>query len=289
MPNAFIDIAAGTCGGIAQTLTGHPFNTVKVRLQTSNAFSGGMDCFRTLVKKEGLLGLYKGVSSPLVGLGAVNAVLFMANEFAKRHLADEQGHLSMPRIVAAGVFAGLAQTTVVCPFELVMVRLQTQFIQFEGKQVYKGPVDCAKQLINAGGLRGIYQGMGSTMIREVPNYACFLGGYEFAKRTLTQLNNGKETGLVQLFAGGIAGIVAQLAQLPFDVIKSRIQTSLAPQSFLQTTKALVKSDGVMGFYKGLGPVLLRAFPANAATFFAFEFAKKHLEASFAPKKEMLFA
>lgn len=28
------DVFAGTCGGIAVTLVGHPFDTIKVRLQT---------------------------------------------------------------------------------------------------------------------------------------------------------------------------------------------------------------------------------------------------------------
>eukprot|EP01029_Cantina_marsupialis_P009837 TRINITY_DN226_c0_g1_i1.p1 TRINITY_DN226_c0_g1~~TRINITY_DN226_c0_g1_i1.p1 ORF type:complete len:284 (-),score=47.36 TRINITY_DN226_c0_g1_i1:363-1214(-) len=280
MPNTFINIAAGTCGGIAQTLTGHPFNTLKVRLQTSNAFSGPMDCLRTLVKKEGAMAVYKGVSSPLVGLGAINAVLFMANEFAKQHLTNDQGYLSMPRVVAAGVFAGLAQSFVVCPFELVMVRLQTQFVHFNGRKVYTGPIDCAKKLIHNNGIKGIYQGMGSTIIREIPECGTFLAGYEYAKRLLMKYNHGRDNSGIQLLAGGFAGVFSQVVQLPFDTVKSRIQTSLQPESFVKKTKALIKSDGFMGFYKGLGPVLLRAFPANAATFVAFEFTKKHLEERF---------
>jgi len=48
---------------------GHPFDTIKVRLQTSDnaQFKGPLDCVLQTVRKEGLAGLYKGATPPLVG------------------------------------------------------------------------------------------------------------------------------------------------------------------------------------------------------------------------------
>ena len=48
---------------------GHPFDTIKVRLQTSekSQFKGPLDCLLQTVRKEGLRGLYKGATPPLVG------------------------------------------------------------------------------------------------------------------------------------------------------------------------------------------------------------------------------
>lgn len=45
------------------------FDTVKVRLQTSerSQFRGPLDCVLQTVRKEGLAGLYKGATPPLVG------------------------------------------------------------------------------------------------------------------------------------------------------------------------------------------------------------------------------
>jgi solute carrier family 25 (mitochondrial carnitine/acylcarnitine transporter), member 20/29 len=60
------DFLAGTFSGVAQVLVGHPFNTLKVRLQTSSRYKGGMDCFKTTMKEEGFRGLYKGIGPPLV-------------------------------------------------------------------------------------------------------------------------------------------------------------------------------------------------------------------------------
>jgi hypothetical protein len=59
---------------------GHPFDTVKVRLQTTDTsqFKGPLDCLLQTVRKEGFTGLYKGASPPLVGW------MFMDSMYARR-------------------------------------------------------------------------------------------------------------------------------------------------------------------------------------------------------------
>ena len=48
---------------------GYPFDSVKVRLQASQrgTYSGPADCFRHILRSEGIRGLYRGLSVPLVG------------------------------------------------------------------------------------------------------------------------------------------------------------------------------------------------------------------------------
>lgn len=61
---------AGTVAGIAVCLVGHPFDTLKVRLQTQPVdkpvYKGLADCFLKTLKWEGLGGLYKGVGKFLI-------------------------------------------------------------------------------------------------------------------------------------------------------------------------------------------------------------------------------
>ncbi|CAI5943720.1 unnamed protein product [Closterium sp. NIES-65] len=85
-------------------------------------------------------------------------------------------------------------------------------------------------------------------------------------------------------SGGIAGIVFWSAVLPFDVIKTRIQTadaSASPESLrmLSQCKAILRESGVRGFYAGLLPTLTRAFPANAAAVVAWELTSRLLGVS----------
>ncbi len=62
---------------------------------------------------------------------------------------------------------------------------------------------------------------------------------------------------------------------PQDVLKSRIQMDASPSNarkpLLAYARDIVHGEaGWRGFAKGLSPTLLRAFPANAATFLAYE-------------------
>ena len=47
----------------------HPFDTIKVRLQTApkSQFSGPVDCLMQTLRKEGVNGIYKGATPPLIG------------------------------------------------------------------------------------------------------------------------------------------------------------------------------------------------------------------------------
>ena len=78
--DALKDIGAGTCGGIAQVVVGHPLDTIKVRLQAQSShnpiYNGMIDCIQKTIKGEGYKALYKGAMAPLVGSCFMNMVLF---------------------------------------------------------------------------------------------------------------------------------------------------------------------------------------------------------------------
>jgi solute carrier family 25 carnitine/acylcarnitine transporter 20/29 len=64
-------LVAGAAGGVCAVVVGHPFDLVKVRMQTAQkgVYSGAMDVVRKTVAREGLVrGMYAGVSAPLVGV-----------------------------------------------------------------------------------------------------------------------------------------------------------------------------------------------------------------------------
>lgn len=76
----------------------------------------------------------------------------------------------------------------------------------------------------------------------------------------------------------LAGQIAWAASIAPDSIKTVIQTSEAPLSIRETARAIVRSKGIRGLFAGLGVALVRAFPANAALFVGYEYAKAALSA-----------
>jgi solute carrier family 25 carnitine/acylcarnitine transporter 20/29 len=80
----------------------------------------------------------------------------------------------------------------------------------------------------------------------------------------------------------MAGVAMWTIAIPPDVIKSRLQSAPAGtySGFTDCVKKTIKADGPSALFKGLGPAMLRAFPANAATFLGVEYSMKAMNLVF---------
>ena len=59
---------------------------------------------------------------------------------------------------------------------------------------YKGPLDCAMQILRAEGIQGLYRGLSSTLLRELPGNFAMFGGYECVKYGVPEMNGGMSIG-----------------------------------------------------------------------------------------------
>jgi solute carrier family 25 (mitochondrial carnitine/acylcarnitine transporter), member 20/29 len=154
--------------GCAGLLVGHPFDTVKVHLQTQDyknpLYRGTYDCLKKIIQKESVRGLYRGISSPLASISVLNAIVFGVYGNVQRKTSDPD---SLFAHFCAGSAAGLSQTFICSPMELVKTRLQ---IQNNHKTSIKhdGPVACLKHIWRHEGHRGVFKGLGITAFRDVP-------------------------------------------------------------------------------------------------------------------------
>lgn len=262
--------------------TGQPFDIVKVRLQTSTAYPSALSAATSIYKNEGALAFYKGTLTPLLGIGACVSIQFGAFHSARRWL--EQRHpagttLSYGEYYAAGAFAGLANSALSGPIEHVRIRLQTQ-PHGAGQRLYSGPWDCVRKLCAQGGVGGgLYRGQAVTLLREAQAYGVWFLAFEWLMNADAARNKVERKEIASYkvaFYGGLAGEALWLASYPLDVVKSKMQTDGFGASgqkyktmrdcFAQTWRA----EGARGFWKGIGPTLLRAMPVSAGTFAVVE-------------------
>ncbi|XP_052129765.1 mitochondrial basic amino acids transporter [Frankliniella occidentalis] len=265
-----LDFFAGCVGGCAGVLVGHPFDTIKVRLQTQDParprYAGTLHCLRTMVAEESVRGLYKGVTSPLAGVSLVNALVFGVYGNVQRQLdaASPGSSSSLACHALAGGAAGAVQSVACSPVELAKTRLQ---LQADGAAVqYKGPVDCLQQMFRTEGVRGVYRGFWPTLAREVPAFSVYFASYEWMTRGDAQVPTWR-----LLLAGGLAGTFSWVLTYPVDVVKSRVQADGlhgAPRyrGALHCLSASMAAEGPGFLFRGLSSTILRAFPTNAATF-----------------------
>ncbi len=237
-----------------------------------------------------VVGLYKGMTSPLYGLAAINAIVFGVQGNVLRRMADSNSLVSHG--IAGGV-AGFAQCIICSPMELAKTRMQIQgrgesrraYHSRSHEADYKGPVNCLKRIYRYEGIRGVYRGFLLTVARETPGFSAYFMSYEYLCRLFAKeefvSEADKELGVFTLlFAGGVAGMCAWLVSYPIDVIKSKIQADKTNvyKNVTDCVRKTYQEGGVSAFGTGLCSTLLRAFPVNAATFATVAWVLRALKA-----------
>lgn len=152
------------------------------------------------------------MSSPMVGVAAVNAIIFGVYGNIQRKLPDPDSLMSH---FIAGTAAGLFQSFICSPMEMVKTRIQIQ----SGNQ-YKSPMDCLSHIYKTEGFRGVFRGLNITLLREGPGFGSYFVAYEYLTR---RESTEPISTFHMLMAGGTAGALSWLLAYPVDVIKSRIQ------------------------------------------------------------------
>ncbi|KAJ4300114.1 carnitine transporter [Collariella sp. IMI 366227] len=288
---------AGGFGGVCAVVVGHPFDLVKVRLQTAEkgVYSSAIDVVRKSVAKDGLRrGLYAGVSAPLVGVTPMFAVSFWGYDLGKSIVRSTStigpdGNLSIAQISAAGFFSAIPMTAITAPFERVKVILQVQgqkTLAPGEKPKYAGGMDVVRQLYREGGVRSVFRGSAATLARDGPGSAAYFAAYEYIKKMLTPRDpvTGETSGKLSLTAitcaGAGAGVAMWIPVFPIDTVKSRLQTAEGNVTIGGVVKSLYARGGYRAFFPGFGPALARAVPANAATFLGVELAHQAMNKVF---------
>ncbi|KAB8255360.1 mitochondrial carrier domain-containing protein [Aspergillus pseudonomiae] len=289
---------AGVFSGIAKLSVGHPFDTVKVRLQTSKDghFKGPLDCVLQTARKEGVSGLYKGATPPLVGWMVMDSVMLGSLTLYRRLLLDnvfsrpeirritpfakyQDGH-TLPSFGhgIAGILAGTTVSFIAAPVEHVKARLQIQYAADKSQRMYSGPIDCTRKILRTHGLSGLYRGLYATIFFR-SFFFFWWGSYDVLSRWMRERTN-LSTPAINFWAGGISAQIFWITSYPSDVVKQRLMTDPMGGAlgdgqrqfrwWKDAAVAVYRERGWRGYWRGFVPCFLRAFPANAMALVAFE-------------------
>ncbi|KAJ8903386.1 hypothetical protein NDN08_004494 [Rhodosorus marinus] len=147
--------------------------------------------------------------------------------------------------LAAGGFAGFANTLLFYPLDVVKTRMQVEEVT-------------RTSLLTILRKGGLFRGLSVSMLAFVPNWALYWITYEELKVVA-----GKSTPLVHMTSAVSAGVVTALATSPLWVIKTRMQVEPATpgskpeySTIGQSLKKVVGDEGFFALYKGLFPTLI---------------------------------
>lgn len=228
----------GCIAGMSGIVLSHPVDSIKTHFQTSKNAK-----FNYTIKN-----LYRGITSPLIGVGVEKAIVFGTYNLCRNNKLD---------IPISGAISGLTASLIVSPYERIKIMKQTnQKIQM-------------KQYFNP---FFIFKGLSATFTREVPGFAIYFSTYEGLKN---HFYKNRDISIISSFIfGGISGTMAWIFIYPQDRIKTIIQSSehSSIKSIIQTT---YKTGGFKQFYNGFSFAVYRAILLHSGTFCTMEILNKY--------------
>ncbi|KAJ1859021.1 hypothetical protein GGH12_000866 [Coemansia sp. RSA 1822] len=282
-------LIAGTFAGAVEGAATYPTELVKTKMQLQGSqqytaqgghvYSGPIDCASTTLRTQGIRGLYRGLPPMLVGNAAKAGVRFLTYDTVKEMLRARDGTLSMPRMMLAGMCAGVIEGgTVVAPSETIKTRLIHD--QCMPNSQFRSTLDCVRSVVHTGGIRGLYRGVGPVMMRQGANSCVRFAAYDSLKQLMVRHArvDAKNIPVVYSFALGMAaGVITVYSTMPFDVVKTRMQSPAVEYTgSLQCALRVTSSEGVRALWKGATPRLARLMFSGAIVFAAYEEVMKVL-------------
>lgn len=216
------------------------------------------------------------------------ASLFSTFGAAKRWLGtDAQGNarpLKTSDFYKAGAITGFVAAFSEGPIDFYKSQIQVQIVRSKTDPNYKPPYTsvgaCVRATLRESGVRGPFQGLGATLLRNTPANSVYLGSFEVMKRgACDRLGAATPADLpawAVLGSAGLGGILYWAVIFPVDCVKSAMQTDAIAKSerkyasMAQAARDLWREGGAGRFYRGFAPCIIRAAPANASMLFTVE-------------------
>lgn len=243
------------------------------------------------IQNEGVSGLYKGISAPIIGQMVFNAAQFMLYGQISKVVAttggfDNPSNMNLARVFLTGSLTGAGVALVEAPQDLLKSQLQVQV--FRKQPLFTTLPGCVKYLTGNFGMTALYQGLGATVVRNSLCVALYFGVYEGVRRQIAAHQNIEVKDLSTssiLIAGGAGGAAYWGIGYPLDMVKSSMQgdspnkSERLYKSLPETFRKLYANGGFKQFYRGFSPCFIRAIPGNAICFLGYQYTKDTLSLS----------
>ncbi|KAG5567785.1 hypothetical protein RHGRI_003087 [Rhododendron griersonianum] len=307
---------AGAAAGVIAAAFVCPLDVIKTRFQVHglSALNNGsvkgsviVGSLAQIFQREGLRGMYRGLSPTVLALLPNWAVSFPYHKFvfcliltwfillfmisSKAFFAlmvNGNHHLSIGANVIAASGAGAATTIFTNPLWVVKTRLQTQGMR-AGVVPYRSTLSALRRIAHEEGIRGLYSGL-VPALAGISHVAIQFPAYETIKIYLADRG---DTTMDKLGASDVAvassvsKIFASTLTYPHEVVRSRLQeqghhSEKRYSGVIDCVKKVFQQEGIPGFYRGCAINLLRTTPAAVITFTSFEMIHRFLVDLFPP-------
>jgi len=289
---------AACTSSVINTLLTYPLDLLKTRCQVHDGKRTNLPKYKStlqglymIFKSEGLRALYTGASTGMIG----SAIAWASYMYIYTSIKDEyeaQGikKLHLGHIAVASLTGGIGTMLITNPFWIVKTRLQLQIKNPETSHLegvhkhYRGPLDAFIRMAREEGIVVFYRGIGPSLLSTYHGFVQFALYESLCSLMIKYSGTNYLSDWIPLVAGGCSKICALLSTYPLTLVRSRLQEERCSRDQQRTYKRsldvinkMIESEGLLAFYKGLGPSLWRLSLNSALFFYFFEKIKIGLE------------
>lgn len=299
-------IAGGFAGGFAKTAVA-PLERTKILFQTRRGDFQSLGVWRSMGKilqNEGILGFYKGNGASVLRIVPYAALHFMTYEQYRCWVLNNCPAMGTGPVVdlLAGSVAGGTSVLFTYPLDLARTKLAYQVTSSCAtgldkslrsqclQPAYRGVTDVFAKVYRESGLRGLYRGVGPTLLGILPYAGLKFYIYEELK---SHVPVEHQTSVVmKLACGALAGLLGQTFTYPLDTVKRQMQVQsisvgqshmsslqLAEPKFRGTLEGLstiIRTQGWKQMFSGLSINYLKIVPSVAIGFAVYDGMKSWL-------------
>lgn len=268
-------LLAGMLAGGGTTAILHPLDLLKVRFQVNSSSSlqqrppfYTLREFARIIRTSGPQGLYQGFSANWTASMASWGMYFFLYEELKEifGINKSESPVKLSYFAASGIAGGLT-VLMVNPLWVAKTRLCAQLPDLPNK--YKGLMDTLLRVGKEEGIPGLYRGLLPGLFgvtHGAVQFTIYDNMKSLHKRLGYESNNAS-----YLMMSTSSKVLAMISTYPYQVIRSRAQL---PGVYGQSIKSILlntwKTEGIVGFYKGIVPSIYRTIPGTALTFLIYE-------------------
>lgn len=273
-----LDFALGALACCAACVFTNPLEVVKTRLQLQGElcargsyqrhYRGVLQALWVVGRTDGLRGLQKGLSVGLIYQGVMNGVRLGSYSYCEA-LGITSFHGGS---LLSGAGAGALGAFIASPAYLVKTHLQAQTvaaIAVGHQHNHLGVSDAFVTIYRKEGLIGLWRGVNGAVPRVMVGSAAQLATFTSAKEWVSHSQwFSPNSWLAVLMAAAVSGVAVAITMTPFDVISTRLYNQPVDElrrgrlyhGFSDCMLKVCRSEGLLGLYKGMGPVFLRLAP-----------------------------
>lgn len=247
-------------------------NQVRLQTRTPTAPSNMSGTFINILKSDGILGLYNGLSASLLRQLSYSTVRFGVYEELKSRSGSDPG---LAILIANASFSGFLGGIAGNFADVLNVRMQHDAsLPVDCRRNYKHAVDGMLRMAREEGVGGYMRGWLPNSSRAAVMTASQLASYDTFKRLLLTYTPAEDNLSTHFSASFLAGLVAATVTSPIDVVKTRVMSSSGSQGVLGVVRDMFRVEGVRWMFKGWTPSFLRLGPHTICTFVFLEFHRK---------------